>query len=351
MSTEMANVSGSPDHWAQAAAAVRGVVDGWSVAPNGQPGALLHACLEAAVLAPSVYNSQPWRFRATPTGIDVLADPKRRLAVVDPRGRELYISLGAAIFNLRTSMLAHGRQPILALLPDGPQGDRVAQVTVGPFTHPTPTSQILAEAIPRRRTNRRPFADIAVMPHVLADLEQAALAEDASLAIADEPGRVALLSIVRTAELRRRRDPQYWLELAAWTLRRGRSDGVPPEAFGPWSAAESLPLRDFGLVQTPPHRRVERFEPTPTIAVLSTAADGPEAWLRAGQALERVLLTATVRGLCTTPMSQPLEIEGLRALLSNEETGRTVQAIVRLGYGPACPASPRRPVEEVLERS
>lgn len=343
MSTEM-------DHWALAAAAVRGVVDGWSVSPNGQPGPLLRACLEAAVAAPSVYNSQPWRFRVTATGVDVLADRKRRLAVIDAHGRELYISLGAAIFNLRTSMLSHGRQPILTLLPDGVRGDRVARVDLGPFTHPTPTSQILAEAIPRRHTNRRPFADIAVMPHVLADLEQAALAEDAELTIADEPGRVALLSLVRTAELRRRRDPQYWLELAAWTLRRGRGDGVPPEAFGPWSAAESLPLRDFGLVQPAKRRKVERFEPTPTIAVLSTASDGPEAWLRAGQALERVLLTATVRGLCTTPMSQPLEIEGLRALLSNEETGRSVQAIVRLGYGPACPASPRRSLDEVLER-
>jgi hypothetical protein len=84
------------------------------------------------------------------------------------------------------------------------------------------------------------------------------------------------------------------------------------------------------------------------LALLSTGADGPRDWLHAGQALERVLLTATVRGLATTPLTQPVELAGLRALLCGERKDRIAQAVVRVGYGPPAPLSPRRPLEEVL---
>jgi nitroreductase len=328
---------------------MNGVVDGWSVSAAGEPGQLMRACLSAATAAPSVHNSQPWRFRVTPAGVEVFADRTRILGVIDPGGRELLISVGAAIFNLRAAMLAHGRRPVLRLLPDWPHHDLVALVTPGPVVHVTGTARALAAAIPVRHTNRRPFADGAVAPRVLDELVRAAEAEAAGLDVADDVGRQAILNVVRTAELLRHRDPRYWLELANWTFwRRGRTDGVPPAAFGPWSAAQSVPVRDFGLVQQVGRRRVERFELRPTIAVLSTSSDGPEAWLRAGQALERVLLTATVRGLATTPMTQPLETPDLRALVCARTPDRTAQAIVRIGYGPPSAPSPRRPLDDVL---
>jgi nitroreductase len=118
--------------------------------------------------------------------------------------------------------------------------------------------------------------------------------------------------------------------------------------FGPWDALETLPLRDFGLTRPTEPRRTARFEADPTMVVLSTAADGPEQWLRAGQALERVLLTATVRGLASTPMTQPLEIPELRELASAGPGGGVPQVILRIGYGPACPTSARRPIRDVL---
>ena len=325
------------------------VGNGWSVSPAGEPGPLMRECLSAATAAPSVHNSQPWRLRVTPAGVEVFADRTRILGVIDPGGRELLISVGAAILNLRVAMLAHGRRPVLRLQPDWPRHDLVALVTPGPVVHVTRTAQALAAAIPVRHTNRRPFADGAVAPRVLHELVCAAAAEAAGLVVADDVGRQAILDVVRTAELLRRRDPRYWLELANWTFwRHGRRDGVPPAAFGPCSAGQSVPVRDFGLVQPPGRRRAERFELRPTIVVLSTSSDGPEAWLRAGQALERVLLTATVRGLATTPMTQPLETPDLRALVSARTPHRTAQAIVRIGYGPPSAPSPRRPLDDVL---
>ena len=100
---------------------------------------VIHALVRLAALSPSVGNSQPWRFRVTPAGVDVYADRSRILGVVDPAGRELLMSVGAAIFNLRTGMLAHGRQRVLRLLPEGPAADLVARVTPGPFVHASET--------------------------------------------------------------------------------------------------------------------------------------------------------------------------------------------------------------------
>jgi nitroreductase len=116
-----------------------GIADPWSVTADGTPGTALNACLEAATAAPSIHNSQPWRFLVRPGGIDLYADRTRRLAVLDPHGRELAISLGAALLNLRVAVLRHGRVPVTRLLPDRSQPDLVAQVRLGPRVDPDRT--------------------------------------------------------------------------------------------------------------------------------------------------------------------------------------------------------------------
>ena len=207
----------------------------------------------------------------------------------------------------------------------------------------------LAEAIPRRHTNRSPFERTVVPADTLEDLVRAAAVEGAAVKTADAVTRTAILSLVRTAERRLRDDHRYRRELAEWTRPSpGRRDGIPPQAIGPWAALESLPLRDLGLTQPRPHRGDEQFEPYPTILVLSTAGDTVEQWVRAGQALQRLLLVATVHGLAATPMSQPLEIPDLRELLTDTGTGRWAQLVLRAGYGPPVAPTPRRPLTDVL---
>ncbi len=150
------------------------------------------------------------------------------------------------------------------------------------------------------------------------------------------------------AEARQRRDPHYRAELAEWTkTKRGRTDGVPPQAFGPRPAAGTLPIRDFSLNHAG-NRPTARFEPEPTIAVLYTAGDNPIDWLRAGQALQRVLLTATAVGLSSTLLTQPLELAPLRRLFAGPHEPHAAQAILRLGYGYRGPRTPRRPLANAL---
>lgn len=317
---------------------------------DGTPGSALRGCLLAATAAPSIFNTQPWLFRAYAGGIDVLADRRRQLATLDPTGREMLVSVGAAIFNLRITVRACGRCVQVRLRPDPREPDLAARVTLGGPAAVDPAVRQLAGAIARRRTNRRPFADRPVPDPVLAELADAAVAEAATLETADPSLREGVLSLARTAENRMRGNPRYRAEVAAWTTPPGRDrrDGVPREAFAPRDRHAALPLRDFAVghgAATP----IVAFEPEPTIIMLSTAGDSTADWLRAGAALQRVLLVATGHGLAATPLTQMLEVPRLRALLEYSATGRVVQTVLRVGYPltPA-PATPRRPLDEVI---
>jgi nitroreductase len=316
---------------------------------DGRPGRLLETALVAANAAPSVHNTQPWLFRPHRDSVDVVADPDRQLTVIDLSGREQMISVGAAMFNLRVAILAQGRLPVQslwpALGPDGPAG----RIAPGPRVAVPRTARALAWAVPRRRSNRAPFHDLALPEEVRADLVAAARAEGAVLRFADPEARGGLLSLVHTAERHWVARLAYRHELERWTSDlAGRRDGVPAAAVGKRSAGDTVPLRDLGLGSSGRPRPVARFEAAPTIAVLYTG-DTPRDWLRAGQALQRVLLTATVRGVATTLMTQPLEIPRLRDLIGDPATGRAAQAIIRFGYAREPGArSPRRPWSEVL---
>jgi hypothetical protein len=323
--------------------------DPWSVNADGTFGVALTACLYATIAAPSIFNSQPWRLRPSHGAIDLYADHRRQVMDIDPRGRELTISLGAALLNLRIAILQHHRLPLTLLEPDPLQPDLVARITLGPPTAPDTTVQALAAAIPRRQTNRRPFSSVAIPPDVLDELAVAARTEGATLTVPDEIGCDHLLSVARSANYQLRFDTGYRTDLTAWTSSDPASpDGISRTEFGPWDALETLPLRDFGLTRPREPRRDAVFEPHPALVVIATTGDTPEDWLRAGQALERVLLTATVRGVAATPMTQPLEIPDLRELLTDPAGAGHPQVILRLGYGPACPRSGRRPLSQIL---
>jgi hypothetical protein len=309
---------------------------------NGRPGPLLRDCLSAATMAPSIHNTQPWLFRPHDGTIDVLADRRRHLKAIDPDRRALYVSIGAALLNLQVALRAQGRVSRLLLLPDPEQPDLCATVDIGQQVPVGPSVRALHAAIPRRHSNRRPFAPVPVPGSDLRALVAAAMAEDNSLLILDPVARHEVLEVVRAADRQQRSDSRYRTELAAWTSPiPGQADGVPREAFGPRPDTARLPLRDLGLVHGA-HRRSARFEPAPTIAVLYSRGDGPAAWLRTGMALQRVLLTATARGLSTTLLTQPIEVPSLRGHLVAPHEPRVAQAVLRLGYARPVAGTPRR---------
>jgi nitroreductase len=313
----------------------------------------MRTCLLAATTAPSVFNTQPWLFWAGHDRVEAFVDRGRQLHGMDHQGREMFVSVGAAVFNLRLALWVRGWVSDVEVTPDPADPDLAARLTLS-GSGPVPAAvEALASAIPRRRTNRRPFADRAVPDQVLAELSAAAAAEGAHLLVADPALQQGVISLTRTAERRLRDDPGYERDLRHWTTPGGpgRRDGVPRQALGPHDSNDALPLRDFAHGLGLPSSTVP-FERHPTIALLLTAGDRPADWVHAGQALQRVLLTATVRGLATTPLSQLAEVPQLRDLLTEEPNGRVVQTVLRVGYAlyPAAP-TPRRNLADVIRNA
>jgi nitroreductase len=300
----------------------------------------------SAVLAPSVHNSQPWLFRPVADGVEVYADWRRRLLVSDRDGRALRVSCGAAVYNLRLAMQHHGFTPAITLgTPPGP----LVVVQAAGQSQPTPSDSALYDAIPKRHSNRYPFLDTVVSPSERTALVRAAEQEGAWLSLVI--GQVALevvAAMVRLADGVLAADPHYRSELAAWSRSDPLSpDGVSRAAGGPAPEPHDLLIaRDFGgAARSPAHD----FEPDPFVAVLGTFVNSPSADLTAGQALQRVLLTATRIGLHASLTSQPIDVAPVREQLRvGLHRHGAPHMLLRLGRGAAWPGTHRRPVSDVV---
>jgi nitroreductase len=305
------------------------------------------ALLESAVAAPSLHNTQPWRFGVGAHHIEVYADRGRQLAATDREGRELLVSCGAALLNLRVAVSARRLVGSVTVLPRPEQPDLVAVVTVTERRALPGSLAIYQQAVADRRTNRQPFEERAVPADVVDRLEDAAMVEGALLYVnASEFEAVRLAELFQDADAADRWDRDRVGERRKWIgSGEGRDDGVPAESLGPRPGHRSFPVRDLRPPGPAPYARFER---APMIAVLSTHHDEPADWVRAGQALQRVLLEATRHGVSASFLNGPLEHPELRWLVRHPTLGTGhPQMIIRLGYGPEVPATPRRPVADV----
>jgi nitroreductase len=307
------------------------------------------SALEAATRAPSMHNSQPWQFRVRLDEIDILVDPQRQLAVADATGWASRIAGGCALFNLRLALAVCAMPAAYRLLPDPADPLLLARLTAQPRRAPTPAEHRMYAVIPRRHSNRTPFAERPVPVQVRAELVAAARAEGGWLDLLLGPEAIETAAeLVHSADNVLRRDAQYQGELASWTRdSAAATDGIPASAGGPAPQPdEMLRRRDLGGPDRAGHLDFER---EPLLAVLGSSGDRPGDQIQAGQVLERVLLTATDLGLSASMFSQPIEVPAAREQL-RELLGRHAppQMVLRLGYAVAASGSPRRPVSEVL---
>lgn len=305
----------------------------------------------AGAAAPSLHNSQPWRFRPTADlrGMLVYADPTRAVPATDPDGRALHISVGAAVLNLRVAAGHLGRDTSLCLFPAPQAPQLLASLDFSqPGTAPEPD---LYPAIAHRHSSRQPFANRDVPETVAGWLIEAAAAEGVHLAVLEEARVRRVLELTTEAERRTAADLRRQAETRSWLrLEEPATDGIPAAALGPLDHDARVPMRSFAGGPPRPAVPTERFEALPQLAVLSTRTDSPEDWLRTGQALERAWLLATVYGIRASVLYQAIEWPDTRWRLRDPDDGpRHVQAVVRLGYGPPGAPTPRRAVEEVLD--
>lgn len=307
------------------------------------------ALVAAAAMAPSILNTQPWSFEIRDQTVDLYADVDRAvLPRIDPIGRQLTISCGAALLNMRVTAAHLGREIDVVLLPDPTKPRLLATINVGPRVPAGRSDAFLQPAIRRRHTHRRAFSRRAVPGAIVGELAEAARLEHAELVVMSKSERAWLFDLVALSDAMLVDDPGYDRDLAPWTGGNPRrNDGIPPSSFGTTSLSGTPPMRDFAHAH--PHISVsrQRYPADPCVGILSTPHDTPIAWLNAGQAVQRILLLATLRGLSASFLNQPLETEEIRREMF--PFGHP-QMVLRLGYAQPDVATPRRPLADLIRR-
>jgi nitroreductase len=316
---------------------------------------LMRTLAEAARLAqraPSVFNTQPWRWRIRSHSLDLLRDPTRTLGATDPAGHQLLMSCGAALHHARLALAAAGRKVTVARFPDPAIPELVARLDISGRAVAEARIRQLRGAIPRRRTDRRAFGATPVPGEVLARLGAAARAEGADLYPLRAEQVPALAAAAAEAARAERADAGYRATLAEWTGRpSGSGDGVPATTAVP-AGSRPVPIRDFtipghpGLAAGPGHDEGTAY------VILHGMADTEQAWLCGGEALSAVLLTAVLEGLAVAPMSDVFEVEQPRRLVQGLLPRGVAYLVLRIGMptaDEAPPPSPRRRPAAVIE--
>jgi nitroreductase len=322
--------------------------------------------IEVAARAPSVHNTQPWRFKVGERAIELYADARRQLGE-DRTGREMLISCGAALYGLRLGIRSLGYQPEMDTLGYRPEAGSfaprarqrpLARVRLGRAAPMTSEERKLLQAVPHRHTHRGPFEPGSLPVGLLARLQDDVAAEGATLAVIDtEAAQQKLAAILATWSRRQDLYPTSWAgiqsraETAQWTrdARSLASDGVPAHAFPAARGRETgwLPQRDFdlgrgwGLLPA-------GGSPAQVTAILVTSGDHEEDWLRAGQALQRLLLRAASRWVFANLQTEPLQAPDTRSLIQYSlALPGWPQMLLQLGAARTTHPTARRPTADL----
>jgi nitroreductase len=317
------------------------------------PATILAEAAAAAGSAPSIHNTQPWRWRVHPDALDLYADRSRQLGQADPFGRLLTVSCGAALHHARVSLAAEGWRATVTRLPEPADPDLLARLVLAERVEVTPEAMRTFQATEVRHTDRRPVSDEAIEPEKLATIEQAVAAEGARLHLLSPDQLLDLAAAAAQAQSVELADPSWRAELEYWAGgAHPTGTGVPEEAI-PSSAPETtVPGRDFGHPGTLPvsagHDR------TAVYMILYSDEDTPVGWLRGGEALSAAWLTATQLGVSIVPLSAAVEVTGTRVALRQLLAGLGYPYLVlRLGVAdaehPGAPHPPRLPSQQVVE--
>lgn len=310
----------------------------------------IHTALSLATRAPSIHNSQPWRWLVGTQTLHLYADLDRHLPNTDPDSRDLLLSCGAGLHHAVAALAALGWDCKVNRLPNPAEPDHLAAIEV----YPQPASELdvaLAAAIPKRRTDRRVYSDWQV-PHSDVALMGARAARIGVMLrqVASLPN---LQQIVARAVWQHVKDFDYLSELSTWSGRHAAVAGVPARSTPKSYLGAPLPGRFFaGPALAQPD--VSPADDAAVVLALGTKDDSPLARLRAGEATSMVLLTATAAGLASCPVSEPLEIAETRAAVMADVFGDSgyPQMLLRIGWAPInadpLPSTPRRPLSDVV---
>ncbi len=311
----------------------------------------IRTVLALASRAPSVHNSQPWRWLVGEESLHLYSDPNRQLPKTDPDGRDLVISCGAALHHCSVALAAVGWRAKVTRLPNPADPSHLAAIELARAAADS-LDVTLAAAIPCRRTDRRHYSS---WPVPIGDI--------ALMAARSARNGVTLRQVEDTDTLRKivaesvwgHMTPDYLAELTEWSGRYASAAGVPARNAPKSDPEAKIPSRHFaGPALTMPAES-SPAEDNAVVLALGTRADDRMAQLRAGEATSVVLLTATAMGLASCPVTEPLEVADAREAVRSEifGDGGYPQMLLRVGWAPInadpLPATPRRELADFVE--
>lgn len=274
---------------------------------------LASAAAAAARYAPSILNTQPWRWRVRPDRLEVFAEPRRQLSVTDPDGRLLILSCGTLLHHACVALAAQGWTARVVRTPSMSTTGPLAVLHGFEPSTITPATRQQEQAMRTRHTDRRPVSDQPIASPIIRAIT--ASAPDAvRLQILTAEQVLELAAAVSRADAVRGKDPLARDELNRWTS-RSTTDGVglPPEVLPARPPQTTVPGRGFGHQGTLPtgagHDRAA------TYALLYGDGDDPTGWLQAGEALSALWLAATAMDVSVLPLSDVVAVPGTREAL------------------------------------
>lgn len=310
--------------------------------------------LALACRAPSLFNSQPWRWVSEGAVVSLFLDDARAPRYTDTTGRELVISCGIVLDHFRVAMAAAGWKCNVDRFPNPNNRDHLASIDFSAMDFVTDAHRQRAEAIARRRTDRLPFAAPPDWESFIAQLSSGTAQGSVSLHTIADGSRPELVKASELTRSARRYDSKYHAELIGWTADVAVAEGIPTGTLLSEAESDRVDIgRDF---PTAGHRdrRGEIAQDHAKVVVLSTVDDTRDGFVRCGEMLSSLLLDATMAGLATCVLSHLTEVPESRRIVESLTGSQAVpQVVVRVGSAPSGDAigspTPRRPVADVLE--
>ncbi|MGH3543501.1 MAG: Acg family FMN-binding oxidoreductase [Mycobacterium sp.] len=311
----------------------------------------MRTALTLAARAPSVHNTQPWRWRVGENSIHLYSNPSLQLHGTDPDSRDLMISCGISLNHCVVAFAALGWLAKVHRFPNPADTSHLAAIELEPY--PAVKVDIaLAEAIPHRRTDRRHYSS---RPVSIGDIAlMGARAARAGVMLRKVEALTHLSLLVAQAAEQHTRSYEYLSELSTWSGRYASLAGVPARNTPQLDPAAAIPRRVFAGSALAESRKAPPAFDNAVVLALGTRDDDDLARLRAGEATSLVLLTATALGLASCPITEPLEIVKIRAGVRTDVFGTSgyPQMLLRIGWAPvdAEPLleAPRRPLSDVV---
>jgi hypothetical protein len=312
---------------------------------SAEHGLLQRELVRCATLAANGHNTQPWKFVLSPGAIALRPDLTRRTPVVDPDEHHLWVSLGCATENL---VLAAA-----ALVAFGPQGAQVS------LDDTTPVRSLLVNAIFQRQCTRAEYDGRPMPSDVLRELERAAARGGVRMLMLTEPAKIeGVLDYVTQGSSAQIRSSAFVNELKSWirfneadALATG--DGLFSRLTGNPTLPRSLANVLFSRLlseKSENDKCARQLRSSAGVAVFVGERAGPASWFEVGRAYERFALTATVLGVRTAFVNQPVEVPFVRTQFGQwlGLGSQRPDLVVRFGHGPQLPYSLRRPLADVI---